>query len=108
MPVASIQLYHFLEALVDGVNSAVESALEDTADEPVRFIPSSIDVGVRCSIEYDGYGLYVTPSNAYIANYYGRGDDATIHARLSPVPGRSARSTASTVHGDGVGREEVM
>lgn len=96
--VASIQLYHFLEALVDSINDAVESAVRDSAEEPLTFIPSSIDVGVRCSFEYADNGVYVTPSNALVANYYGKDHDAVIQARLSPVP-RSSSTLASSAAG---------
>lgn len=96
MPVVSIKLYYFLEAFVDSINDAVENALKDSVDEPVVFIPSSIDMSIRCSLEYDDDGgVYVTPSNAFIANYYGKGNDVVIQAKLSPVP-RSSRILASS------------
>ncbi|MEM4611541.1 MAG: hypothetical protein QXS95_02210 [Candidatus Nitrosocaldus sp.] len=90
MPVTSIQLYHFLEALVDSVCSAVDDALKDSIDEPITFIPSSIDVSMRCSLEYDN-GVYITPSNALVANYYGKGDGAIVKARLTSRPALVSR-----------------
>lgn len=102
MQVASIQLYYFLEALVNSVNGAVESAVRDSVEEPLVFIPSSIDVSIRCSLEYaDGNGVYVTPSNAFVANYYGKGNDAIIQAKISPVP-RLSRILASSRAGSSI------
>ncbi|MEO9364877.1 MULTISPECIES: hypothetical protein [Candidatus Nitrosocaldus] len=101
--VASIQLYHFLEALVDSINHAVESAVRDSTEEPLTFIPSSIEVGIRCSLEYNADdGVYIMPSNALVANYYGKGKDAIIQARISPIP-RSSSTPASSGAGAGAG-----
>ncbi len=99
--VASIQLYHFLEAFVDSINHAVESAVRDSTEEHLTFIPSSIEVGIRCSLEYNADdGVYIMPSNALVANYYDKGKDAIIQARISPIP-RSSSTPASSGAGAG-------
>ncbi|GBC72928.1 hypothetical protein HRbin04_00323 [archaeon HR04] len=108
MLVASIQLYHFLEALVDSINDAVESAVRDSTstDAPLTFIPSSIDMSIRCSLEYADDDVYIAPSNALVANYYGKGKDAIIQARVSLIP-RSSSTLASSGAGSSIGVQDM-
>ncbi len=79
----SVQLPNFLETFIESINNAVDLGVDNT--KYVTFTVSSIELNMICSLEYNNK-IYIIPSNAFVKNYYKKGDDVVINIRIKPKP----------------------
>ncbi len=88
MIVTSTTLNNFLNILIESINHAILEAKNESIDanSSVIFVADSIDVNLKCSISYDkDNSIMITPSNAFVSNYYDKGKDSLIRVRLDPI-----------------------
>lgn len=81
-----ISLRDFLEEIAMNLNVAMDEVLEKSKGMPVTFVAPSVELELPCTIRYESNSLQVGPSNAFISNYYGLGNDSkiNIHFMLKP------------------------
>ncbi len=87
MIVTSTTLNNFLNTLIESINHAILEAKNESieANSSVIFVADSIDVNLKCSIYYKDNSIMITPSNAFVSNYYNNGKDSLVKVKLDPI-----------------------